>query len=293
MLKPEGTLWVIIGDSYAGSGKGAAHYTRNVSQFKQATNKGSVDQKNIRETYTGNGLKPKDLIGIPWMLALALRKNGWYLRQDIIWSKSNPMPESVTDRCTKSHEYILLLSKSQKYYYNAEAIAEPIADSTVQRLSQNINGQNGSERIQGKTNGNMKAVAPRYGGEKYTQDSNEFYRTKSGNAYQIHDRRNKRDVWTISTKPFKESHFATFPPDLIEPCILAGCPENGVVIDIFMGSGTTGLVAKRLNRNYIGIELNQKYINIAEKRIREDQYTKPIEQIPGQMELIDFISSIG
>lgn len=254
VLRADGTLWVNIGDSYNGTGGG---------QKANKGNQGSLGLKAMNIT----GYKHKDLIGIPWMLAFALRADGWYLRSDIIWAKNNPTPESVKDRCTKSHEYIFLLSKSKRYYYDAEAISEPVADSTVKRLSQDIEHQQRSDRVPGKTNGPMKAVAPRYGGKKYTETPDVFNRTKSGNAYEYRERRNKRDVWTISTQPYKGAHFATFPPDLIKPCILAGCPINGVVLDPFMGSGTTALVAKAYNRNYIGIELNQKYIEIADKRL--------------------------
>ena len=249
VLRCDGTLWLNIGDSYAGSGKGAWD---NKSVHRKETYRPSTDDANIKMSKTWDGIKPKDLIGIPWMLAFELRRRGWYLRQDIIWAKPNPMPESVKDRCTKSHEYIFLFSKSKKYYFDAEAISEPVAESTVKRL--------------GQTNGNMKAVAPRYGGKKYTQYPENFYRTKSGNAYDFRPFRNKRDVWTVSTKPFKEAHFATYPPDLIEPCILAGCPENGVVLDPFFGSGTTGFVAKNNNRHYIGIDLNESYCSIAMER---------------------------
>lgn len=191
------------------------------------------------------GYKNKDLIGIPWMLAFALRAKGWYLRQDIIWAKPNPMPESVTDRCTKSHEYIFLLTKSSKYYFNQKEIQEPAV-------------------AKGKDSG----YAHRYGGKKYTETPNKFYRTKSGNAYLYRPFRNKRDVWTIPTKPCKEAHFATYPQELISPCILAGCPEGGIVLDPFMGSGTTAIVAKQMNRNYIGIELNKEYKEIADNRLR-------------------------
>lgn len=210
----------------------------------------------------GDSYRDKSLIGIPWMLAFALRADGWYLRQDIIWAKPNPMPESVTDRCTKSHEYIFLLSKSAKYYYDAAAISEPVTQSPIERLGQDVEHQQGSERVPGK-NSTMKAVPPRYGGNKYTENPEEFNRTKSSNAYDYRPFRNKRDVWTVSTQPFKEAHFATFPPKLIEPCILAGCPIGGVVLDPFMGSGTTAKVAIELQRNYIGFEINCKYIDIA------------------------------
>jgi DNA modification methylase len=238
VLRKDGTLWLNLGDSFAGSGKGAWD-NKEVQKEVYVPDK---DSPQCKLKKVPQGLKPKDLVGIPWMVAFALRADGWYLRQDIIWHKPNPMPESVTDRCTKSHEYIFLFSKSPQYYFDAESIAEPVAKSTVKRLSQDIDSQTGSDRVPGKTNGNMKAKAPRYGGK-----------------------RNKRSVWTVSTQPFKEAHFATFPPKLIEPCILAGCPINGIVLDPFMGSGTTAMVATSLQRNYIGFELNPEYIRIAKK----------------------------
>ena len=228
VLRPDGTLWVNIGDSY-------------------------VD---------------KSLIGIPWMLALALRSDGWLLRQDIIWSKTNCMPESVKDRCTKSHEYIFLLSKSAHYYFDAEAISEPIAGSTTKRYLQNIEAQKGSDRQPGKVNGRMKAVLPRFGGKKYGDDKSERNRTKSGALYIPTLRRNKRDVWAIGNGGFRGAHFAVFPEKLVEPCILAGCPENGIVLDPFAGSGTAGVVAKRLNRNFLGVEINPAYCQLAAERIR-------------------------
>lgn len=221
-----------------------------------------------------NILKPKDLIGIPWMLAFALRADGWYLRQDIIWAKPNPMPESVTDRCTKSHEYVFLLSKSSKYYYDAEAIRQEMADSSIERLSQNIEMQFGSDRVPNKTNGNMKAVGRKHTNKKYTSNNQfqidkdkvthsglvEFYETGFAN---------KRSVWTVTTKPYSDAHFATFPEDLVVDMIKAGCPENGIVLDPFMGAGTTALVASKLNRNYIGFELNEQYVSIANKRLHK------------------------
>jgi len=218
VLKDDGTLWVNMGDSYAGGIKGA-------------------DIKS-------SGLKSKDLVGIPWMLAFALRADGWYLRQDIIWHKPNPMPESVRDRCTKSHEYMFLLSKSDKYYFNSEAMQEPSAGL-------------GKTKI-------------RFGGKKYGDSDDPKHATKSGNEYTDKGTRNKRSVWSIATKPFKDAHFATFPPSLIEPCILAGCPEGGTVLDPFFGAGTTGLVAQRHSRNWIGCELNQEYADIAKSRIESE-----------------------
>jgi DNA modification methylase len=192
------------------------------------------------------GLKSKDLIGIPWRVAFALQADGWYLRQDIIWAKPNPMPESVTDRCTKAHEYLFLLSKSQLYFYDADAIAEDA--NTFER--QNTNGLS------------PKALAK--------QDLGHFSdKTGFTDPYK-YETRNRRSVWTVSTRPFSEAHFATFPPALIEPCILAGCPKGGTVLDPFGGAGTTGLVADRLGRDAILIELNPEYAAMAERRIRAD-----------------------
>ena len=234
-------------------------------------NKGTISGTLMKTE--ANSCKPKDLIGIPWMLAFALRSDGWYLRQDIIWHKPNPMPESVKDRCTKSHEYIFLLSKSPRYYFDGEAIAEPTANSTVARLSQNVEKQQGSY-TPSKANGAMKAKAPRYGGKKYTENPDKFYRTKSGRAYDYRPKRNKRDVWTVTTKPYKGAHFATFPPDLIEPCVLAGCPVGGVVLDPFAGSGTTGMVAKQNGRDFVLIELNEEYVKLCENRTNTEKILK-------------------
>lgn len=250
VLRDDGTLWINIADSYAGSGKGRnadGTYNKKSSKSKQVTNKGCVEGY-LTKTTLETIYKPKDLIGIPWMLAFALRADGWYLRQEIIWAKPNPMPESVRDRCTKSHESIFLLSKSRKYYFDANAIAEPVTASTVARSS-------------------PQKDAPRYGGNKYTATPDKFFRTKSGNAYDFRPYRNKRDVWTVTTKPFKGAHFATFPPDLIEPCILAGCPRGGTVCDMFGGSGTVGVVARAHGRNAILIDLNPEYTEMKQQRI--------------------------
>jgi DNA modification methylase len=266
VLRNDGTLWLNLGDSYASS-------TSNKHDEKW------IDPANPKKGGTRcrtDEINPKNLIGIPWRVAFALQADGWYLRSDIIWAKPNPMPESVTDRPTKAHEYIFLLSKSAKYYYDYQAIKEPLAKASHQRLAQDIANQKGSERVPGKANGTMKAVASglTFGGKKgreYTPDKDdpnfrngseqwgrEYVPTPDGKA-------NKRTVWTVTAQPFKESHFATFPPKLIEPCILAGCPKDGIVLDPFMGSGTTAMVAAQLQRNYIGLELNPKYITIAEK----------------------------
>ena len=262
VLKADGTLWLNLGDSYAGSGRG------NNPNGKQGTNKVTA----FDPEYSGvvpSGLKPKDLVGIPWRVAFALQADGWYLRSDIIWHKPNPMPESVTDRCTKSHEYLFLLTKSERYYYDWEAIKEPMSMSSVERLSQpNLENQEVSDRVPGKTNGNMKAVGKidkqrghgrRHAGFNDRWDAMEKEEQCSG-------MRNKRSVWTIATQPYSEAHFATFPPKLIEPCILAGCPSGGLVLDPFAGSGTTIQVAQQLGRQGVGIELNPAYITLADTR---------------------------
>lgn len=248
VLKADGTLWINIGDSYNGSGRGRGadgkvHFS--VLSSKQGTNKGSTE--GIIQKQVIDMCKPKDLIGIPWMLAFALRDDGWYLRQDIIWHKPNPMPESVKDRCTKSHEYIFLLSKSQHYYFDNKSIQEEAVSG---------------EAIRDKSAEGYQADYP---------NGNRF--SKGAHVYGKNNKRNKRDVWQIPVSPVKEAHFATFPEKLVEPCILAGCPVNGVVLDPFFGSGTTGRVAVRLNRHYIGCELNPDYIEISKKRIGNVQLT--------------------
>jgi DNA modification methylase len=199
----------------------------------------------------GGGIKAKDLIGIPWRVAFAMQSDGWYLRQDIIWSKPNPMPESVTDRCTKAHEYIFLFSKSARYFYAADAIKEPVMESSVARVMQN----DGSP----VWNGNRDRSS--------TQNPQTIDITKMVPADGM---RNKRSVWTVATQAFAEAHFATFPPELIEPCIKAGCPVTGTVLDPFGGAGTTGMVADRLGRDAILIELNPEYAEMAERRISGD-----------------------
>lgn len=311
ILKNDGTLWLNIGDSYAGN-------------MSRASDGGRAGFGNPREgvfNRGGNGIKPKDLIGIPWMLAFALRndgsaspkhmddisriinaitesydsrdqwpdkiaveverlereyvdanKGGWYLRQDIIWAKTNPMPESIKDRCTKSHEYLFLLSKSSKYYYDYQSVLEPASgydgrrDTKFKGSIKNYDGvmpggkpqsfaQNGHERWQ------YKNLLP--DGQK----PNSMHENRLNGKEYMSPVRNKRDVWFISTKPYKEAHFAVYPEKLIETPVIAGCPEGGLVLDPFFGSGTTGVVAKKLKRNYLGIELNPEYIEIAKNRI--------------------------
>ncbi|MBQ7826855.1 MAG: site-specific DNA-methyltransferase [Clostridia bacterium] len=264
VLRSDGVLWLNLGDSYGGRGKGFSKGKRIAvdERCKQSTSKGTIGGSLFK-----TGGKPKELLGIPWCVALALSADGWYLRQDIIWHKPNPMPESVKDRCTKAHEYIFLLSKSPKYYFDAEAIAEPVQQSSMKRYAQNIEKQLGSSRVPGKNNGNMKAVMPRYGVKKYTENPSVFFRTKSNQLYIPGPMRNKRDVWTVATKGFKGAHFATFPEELIEPCVLSSVPEGGVALDPFAGSGTVGAVCKRLGRDCIMIDINAEYERIARERI--------------------------
>ena len=242
VLKNDGTFWLNIGDSYAGSMKGKGHNKPSGIQPKVSWIGEKITTFNLK------GYKNKDLIGIPWALAFALRECGWYLRQDIIWHKPNTMPESVTDRCTKSHEYIFMFSKSSKYYFNHAAILEPAKYDNRKKLDKSPS----KKYLSGGTGLSVQRLSK--GGYRW-QDTNGIFT------------RSKRDVWCVPTKPLKEAHFAAYPPDLIRPCIMAGCPENGVVLDPFMGAGTTALVARECGCNYIGIELNPEYIKIAEKRL--------------------------
>ena len=232
VLRDDGTVFLNLGDSYAAGGHGGHNKSESFN--------GHNDREGDRcPKKAPPGLKPKDMVGIPWMVAFALRADGWYLRQEIIWHKPAPMPESVTDRCTKAHESIFLLAKSQRYYFDSEAIAEPGVEPDRQR----------SDRIGGK---NGATVRHSHGGVMGASQT-----------------RNKRSVWTVNTKPYKGAHFATFPPKLIEPCILAGCPEGGTVLDPFLGSGTTAAVAQKFGRKCIGIELNEEYCELAAKRFRQ------------------------
>jgi len=232
VLRDDGTVWLNLGDTYCGTGH-KGNYTD--PKHKEGRNGQKIALNNKID-----GLKSKDLVGIPWRVALALQQDGWYLRQDIIWHKPNPMPESVKDRCTKAHEYIFLLSKNVKYYFDNEAIKE-----------------------------DSKSAGKKSDGFKGRQGGAEYHATGGGigSDEKIYDKRNKRSVWTVTTKPFKGAHFATFPMDLIKPCVLAGCSEGGTVLDPFAGSGTTGIVAANNDRNAVMCELNEEYINLAKERI--------------------------
>jgi DNA modification methylase len=250
VLRPDGTLWLNMGDSYVGSwgnsGSRPEIDGKTQDQREKSTEYlprgGWDDRRDVPPNQKVSGLKPKDLCGIPWRVALALQADGWWLRSDIIWSKPNPMPESVRDRPTKSHEYVFLMSKSEKYYYDADAIKEPATDCKPR-----------------------PAKSDRWIDQR-------GHDTKSGfiDGTEAYFERNKRDVWTVATSPFPEAHFATFPPDLIKPMVLAGSRPGDIVLDPFMGSGTVALVAKELNRKYLGIELNPEYIRMAERRLRQE-----------------------
>ena len=239
-LTDDGTLWVNIGDSYYNYRSDGNYPKQTVSKTRQDLPTKTPVRGNKLE-----GLKSKDLIGIPWMLAFALRADGWYLRQDIIWHKPNPMPESVKDRCTKAHEYIFLLSKNKNYYYNNEAIKEPAKDWGTR------------DRSNGKYHNPGSGLVPHSG------------LTKS------YERKNKRSVWSVIKKPYKGAHFAVFPPELIEPCILAGSEPGDIILDPFMGSGTTAMVAKQHGRYYMGCELHEDYGELIKNRVPEEQ---PLEQ---------------
>lgn len=238
VLRDDGTLWLNLGDSYVAN-KGMGNTGRHSS--------GDAWGGNGTDKRKASGLAAKQLIGIPWRVAFALQSDGWYLRQDIIWHKPNPMPESVRDRCTKAHEYIFMFSKRPKYYFDHAAMKEPA-------VSDHPSG-NGFKRNARKSYQNADGTAR--GNDQQWQD--------------VGGMRNRRSVWTVTTKPFKGAHFATFPPDLIEPCILAGCPQQGTVLDPFGGAGTTGLVADRLQRNAILIDLNDEYRPMAVSRLDADQ----------------------
>jgi DNA modification methylase len=228
VLREDGTLWLNIGDSYAG---GSGNY--------------------------GSGVKAKDLMGFPWQIAFALRADGWYLRSDIIWHKPNPMPESVTDRPTRAHEHIFLLTKSPRYYYDAEAIKEP---------ARNWGTRDRSQMRDGTTDPKLK------------------HHGLAGREWEENPMKNKRSVWTVPTKAYKGAHFATFPTDLIDPCVMAGSQESDFVLDPFTGSGTTGVVALRHNRNFIGCELNPEYAQMARDRIYGDM---PLLNMENLREAVD------
>jgi len=249
VLRDDGTLWLNLGDSYAAVNRGENARPRAETLTGIQAGNPHADIKTRREVIQCQkvaGIKPKDLLGIPWMVAFALRADGWYLRQDIIWSKPNPMPESVRDRCTKAHEYLFLLSKSARYFYDADAIKET-AETFGRQNTNGLSPKNSVKQEMGHFSDKTGLVDP-----------------------YAYEQRNRRSVWEVATRPFTEAHFATFPPALIEPCIKAGCPIGGTVLDPFGGAGTTGLVADRLQRRAILIELNPAYAEMARRRIYND-----------------------
>ena len=252
VLSDDGTLWLNLGDSHAAmrDSKATPDTLRGDSDGTAVAGASNRNPANLRAA----GLKHKDLCGIPWRAAFALQADGWYLRSDIIWHKPNPMPESVTDRPTKSHEYLFLLAKSERYYYDADAIAEPATCRDARMVDGFV----------------PKSDNGKWAGDAQSTDKRSP-RTKSGNEYVYNGTRNRRTVWTVPTSSFRGAHFATFPTALIEPCILAGSANGDTVLDPFLGAGTTALVADRLGRDCVGIELNPAYAKMAERRIYGDQ----------------------
>lgn len=273
VLRADGTLWLNMGDSSANDGKWGGSSSGKHAQ-------GLHGSTGIGRRKRTTGLKPKDLVGMPWRLAFALQADGWCLRSDIIWHKSNPMPESVTDRPTRAHEYIFLFSKSARYYYDADAIREPIKPKTLTTYGCSVKSSKGNDALGGvKADNWARSITVRGPKLRSTDKQRGHSRRHAGfnarwdamtKAEQQAMGANKRDVWTVGTRPYRGAHFATFPPALIEPCILAGCPTGGVILDPFMGAGTVGVVARRHSRHYLGIELNTEYIALAEARIADE-----------------------
>lgn len=256
VLTVDGTLWMNLGDSYCSNSRGSR------TSVKYANKQGGLGPP--VGIYTG--CKRKDLLGVPWMVAFALREDGWYLRQDIIWFKTNPMPESVVDRCTRSHEYVFMFSKSRRYFYDHLAIATPLTPSAVRRLGQDITHQAGSNRVYGKANGPMKAahtIQKQDGHGKRYQDFNGHW---NGGTVRV---ANRKSVWPIATAMSKEDHYAVSPPMIAQLCIKAGSQEGDIILDPFMGTGTAMLEASALGRRYIGFDLNPKNVGIAQRRLRK------------------------
>lgn len=277
VLKSDGTLWLNLGDSYAAGKMGRSDHGCDDPTVKlQGNSNGAVHVGYALQRPVPTGLKPKDLVGIPWMVAFALRADGWWLRQDIIWAKPNPMPESVTDRPTKAHEYLFLLRKSAQYFYDAAAIREPASDAMLQQVAQGYDGestklfevagaQNGSDTKSRIINGARAKIDKQRGHSRRHAGFNDRWDHLSKEEQQAIGS-NKRSVWAVATAPYPEAHFATYPPDLIKPCILAGSKPGDTILDPFGGSGTTGMVAIELGRKAVLIELNPDYVKLIEQR---------------------------
>lgn len=280
VMKDDGVLWLNLGDSYAGSGNGSNDYREDGASLSKNDNKYGKHKPGMTDGY-----KPKDLLGIPWMVAFALRADGWYLRSDIIWAKPNPMPESVKDRPTKAHEYVFLLTKSARYYYDNEAIFEPSAydgrkdtkfkGSTKYKGSGQTFAERGHERWPKRLypEGNNQSLHDYKHSGYFKDDGTELFQRDADGV----PARNKRSVWTITTQPFKGAHFAVMPEKLVEPCVLASSGVGDTILDPFAGSGTVGVVAQKHGRKFIGIELNPEYVKVAEERLLGAPIALPME----------------
>lgn len=283
VIRDDGTLWLILGDCFAGSWGDYHPNSPPGKQGQRARQAARWQRRAYRDpdflppTATVPNLKAKNLVGIPWRVAFALQADGWYLRSDIIWHKPNPTPESVRDRPTRAHEYIFLLSKNRRYFYNQTAIAEPLADASLVRLSQpSFDRQAGGDKdyshalAAGHRHRSSRRILVNLKGRALPP--NDFRPSIASDRHGLNAyRRNRRSVWTVPTQPFRGPHFATFPKDLIRLCLRAGCPVGGTVLDPFMGAGTTGLVAREENRRFVGIELNREYLALAQERIASSQ----------------------
>ena len=278
-LRDDGTLWLNLGDSYAGGGNYRGVNSEATLSAKQRSNGGARGVSPLLSAAgkDWDGCKPKDLVGIPWRVAFALQADGWYLRQDIIWAKPNPMPESVRDRCTKAHEYVFLLTKRPRYYYDAEAIAEPASDAMRAQMAQGYSG-NGTKDYEGAGVQNPSSVKARIieraRGKVYTARAYKHPQSAPrgpASNFGLPITRNRRSVWAVNTQPYPEAHFATFPEKLVEPCVLAGTKPGDLVLDPFAGSGTVGAVCRRLARRFVGVELNPAYVDLARARMHAVQ----------------------
>ena len=286
VLADDGTLWLNIGDTYAGY-----HGNKNAAYDAAPSNKGGYFENKRKTLVNHNGIKNKDLIGIPWMLAFALRADGWYLRQDIIWHKPNPMPESVRDRCTKAHEYVFLLSKSERYFFDSEAMKEPAKEWHGRAATFDRSGNAVADHIILGQNAAQHRPRPSVKRGEFNGKTNAMPGREAFRA--VTPTRNRRSVWTVATRPYKGAHFATFPPALIEPCILAGSRHGDIVLDPFMGSGTTAAVALQHGRQYLGCELNHEYGSLQAGRISKVRGEIEGEQLSRMLDTPDLFAEVA